>query len=263
MKTHLAIFSLGWKRALAYRGIGIIYVLLSLMNIFLSLAVWSVAYRNPLLASRQSFTDLVQYFFFVIFFSQIAQSFAGGAIADEHIKRGELSNYLLKPFSYMSYTILIELPWRLLAFLMSLPALLILVFLFGRLFSFDPGWVMVAVILVIPAYILSFLLQILFAGMTFWFEDSHGMFSVLEIATLLFSGLGIPVFLFPPILKSIGTILPFQYILYFPVSAASSHLSPTQFMINILIMGLWIAGLAALNRILWTRGLKKFTGEGI
>ena len=258
-----AILKLTWRRAFAYKGASAIYLTLTLLNNFLNIAIWSVAYLNPAFRAQETFSTFITYFILVILFNHIVHSFSMGYMSDQDIKRGELSIYLLKPFPYLMYQILLEIPWRIIQFTMSLPVILLLIITYRNFVSFDLRWVIGAFMLVPFAYLLSFFIQVLFASFTFWVEDMHGVGSVLEIATLLFSGAGIPIFFFPPALKVISMFLPFQYVLYFPVNLALGSLSVTQLVINMFTLLLWVVILGVIVRLIWQRGLKVFTGEGI
>lgn len=263
MKRYTALLRLAWKRVLVYRGVSFVYLLLSLLNIFLSISVWSIAYKNKLGQPAEPFALVITYFFLTILFNQLVNSFTAGTMADDHIQRGELSVFLLKPFPYLFQMVILEIPWRLLAFLMSLPAVGLMMLLYNHELRIHIELVILAYVLVVFAYALSFLLQINFAMLTFWFEDTHGILSVLEIFTILFSGVGIPIFFFPPVLKIISMWLPFQYVLYFPVSFALGRLSPGDVTKNLVFLVGWITLLSFTANYLWRAGLRKFTSEGI
>ncbi len=262
MKKYAVILQIAGKRALVYRGIGLIYLLLSLINITLSILIWNVIYRNPSFQAEESFSLIISYFLAVLFFNQLVNSYVAGEVADEYIKRGELSVFLLKPFPFFLYEMLVEIPWRLLAFLMSFPAIAVFVLLYHNQINFSLPLIFIALLLIGFCYLLSFLVQMSFALLTFWFEDTHGIFSLIEVVTILFSGVGIPVFFFPPILKAISAVLPFQYMLYFPVALSLNRLSSLMTIQFFEMLLFWIIMLGFINWFLWKRGLKKFSGEG-
>ena len=263
MKKYLAIFWLAWKRVLAYKGVSFIYLTLTLLNYGLNLAVWSVAYQNPLSQPSAPFSIFIQYFTIVLIINQLVTSFTAGVIAEEHIKCGELSAYLLKPFPYFLYMLILETPWRLFAFFLSVPVMVILIFTFSKFIHIDAHTLLLTVGLIPIAYFLSFLVQIVFATLTFWFEDTHGTLAILEILTILFSGSAIPIFFFPPLLKTICAWLPFQYSGYFPIMVLVGQLSGTQTWFYFFALLAWVAVLSFVANLFWKNGLKKYTGEGI
>lgn len=263
MKKILTIMHIAWVRALTYRGANFIYLLLGFINILVSVVIWSVAYQNPLFKSSVIFSNFISYYFVLILFNQLVNSFTSAVIAEEHIKHGLLSIYLLKPFPYLLYMALLEIPWRFLAFIFSVPVILFVYFLTRSYLQINFIPVLGVLSVFGFFYLLSFLIQVFFALLTFWFEETRGTSSVLEILILLFSGFGIPIFFFPAILQTIGNILPFQYVLYFPVMLSLGKLQLNQVIMYFSAMFAWILILAVTNNILWKRGLKHFTGEGI
>lgn len=263
MKKYLTIFAIAWQRALAYRGVSVIFTVFFLINGLLNFAIWAVAFQSAPERLGGLFPALIVYFSLLIFLHQLIQSYTAGVIANEHIKQGELSAYLLKPFSYLRYMLILELPWRILQFLFSLPVAVICLFVFQRFFSLDARYVVLGMLTFPAAYLLSFFTQLFFAQFAFWFDDATGFLNLAELLTLLFSGAGIPIFLFPEILKQIGSWLPFQYAVYFPVATLSGLIAPADYWKNFVLLLLWIAGLGLVVNALWRRGLKRFTGEGI
>lgn len=263
MKKYVTIFLVAWQRALAYRGVSVIFTLFFLINGLLSFAIWAVAFKSSPDRLSGTFPQLLVYFTILIFVHQLIQSYTAGVIANEHIKQGELSIYLLKPFSYIRYMFILELPWRIVQFIFSLPIAAVCFFIFERFLSLDTLYIFLGVLIFPLAYLLSFFIQIFVAQAAFWFEDATGFLNLVEVLTLLFSGAGIPIFLFPVMLKSIGATLPFQYAMYFPVATLSGFISLTDYSRNLVLLLTWIAGIGYIVNVLWRKGLRRFTGEGM
>lgn len=263
MKKYAAVFRLAWNRVWVYRGVSIVYLLLSLVNIFLNIIVWQIAYATGTLRSGIPFSQFISYFLLVIVIHQLVNSFSAGIIAEEHIKRGELNTFLLKPFPYFIYMMILEIPWRIFSFILSLPIFVLLVLLYKYTFSLQIESLPFVLLLIIFAYLLSFLIQITLAQLTFWFEDAHGILSAWEVLWLLFAGAGIPLFFLPPWLTTINNLLPFQYIVYFPVMNGLGRLTFDERIRGLFILCLWISLFFIIAQILWKKGLRKFTGEGI
>ena len=257
------VFQVGWQKAFTYRGASLVFVLLNLINIFLTIGIWTVVYQNHSSIASQSFSIFISYFVLVLLLNRIANSYVCEIVSFDHIKQGELSIYLLKPFSYFAYLILTELPWRIQQSIIMFPASIVLFMLFSKIIVINFYLLFFAFLIAFVGYILSFFIQIFFASFTFWLDDFHGIEAFLETSTLLFSGIGIPIFFFPPVLKTISAILPFQYILYFPISLALNKLESKQILMSSAVMAIWLLTLFFLNKYMWKKGLEKFTGEGI
>jgi ABC-2 type transport system permease protein len=263
MGKYVRVLFVSWQRIFIYREVTLLYLGFSLINILLGISVWVVAARSPVFNSDVPLATFILYYILVIVFNPLVHSYTSGMISEQHIKRGELSVYLLKPFSYFGYILMLEIPWRIMQFLMSLPVAAILIILFRDTVVIRP-WVIMSAILLTPfAYLLSFLVQVMFAYLTFWFEESKGFLNLLEVATILFSGVGIPLFFFPPFLERVSLFLPFRYVLYFPVTVAMQQVNSTEFITSCSVMIVWILAAGIAVRWMWKKGVRQFTGEGI
>ncbi|MEK7166441.1 MAG: ABC-2 family transporter protein [Patescibacteria group bacterium] len=263
MKKYLVIFQISLNRALAYRGVSVVFNTLFLINAFLNLAVWTVVLKSPEYRSTESFATFITYYIILLFVHQLIQSYTGGMIANEHIKHGELSIYLLRPFPYLIFMYILELPWRLIQFLFSIPFAMVLIYFFHSIIKINIGFIILGIFIFPLAFTLSFLIQVFIAQFTFWFDDATGFLNAIEVLTLLFSGAGIPIFFLPPVLQQIGSLLPFQYAMYFPIATIANRLPLNVVIINYLILIVWVFVLGSVDIYLWKKGLTKFTGEGI
>lgn len=263
MKKYLTIFSIEWQKALAYRGVSVIFTLFFLINGLLSFAIWVVAFKSSPDKLSGTLPQLFVYFTVLIIIHQLIQSYTAGVIANDHIKQGQLSMYLLKPIPYFRFMFLTVLPWRIVQFLLSLPLAIILIIAFRQHITLTYQALILGILLLPLALILSFVIQLFFAQFAFWFDDATGFLNLVEVLTLLFSGAGIPIFLFPGMLKSIGATLPFQYAMYFPVATLSGFISLTDYSRDLVLLLAWIAGIGFIVNVLWRKGLRRFTGEGM
>lgn len=262
MKKYLILFQIAWKRTLLSRGANILYLSIAFLNFFVSIGVWSVAYKNPNFRSQESFSTFISYFLITMLMSRIVFSWIFDEISGREIKLGELSVSLLKPIPYFPLQLIQELPWRLQQFVMTLPIVLVLYFIYSTQIFINPLMLMLAILIGIFGYFLSFIINIFFSSFTFWTDDNVGLGALWEITSLLFTGIGMPIFFFPPLLQTISKFLPFQYILYFPVTVALGRLSNGEIILNFAYLLTWIGILGIVTKYLWNNGLKKFSGEG-
>ncbi|MGL6137551.1 MAG: ABC-2 family transporter protein, partial [Planktothrix sp.] len=69
-----------------------------------------------------------------------------------------------------------------------------------------------------------------------------------------------PLELFPPMIRNIALMTPFPYLINFPASILVGL--PVNIGQGLLVMGLWSLLFWVLNRWLWKRGLKHYSGMG-
>ena len=110
------------------------------------------------------------------------------------------------------------------------------------------------------AFALQFLIQYTLAMFAFWTEKASSIQEVLFLVSLFLSGAIAPLEIFPPEVRSLALWTPFPYIVNFPASILTGL--KVDFVHNIGVMLLWGMVLAIVNRWLWKKGLRQYSGMG-
>lgn len=110
------------------------------------------------------------------------------------------------------------------------------------------------------AFSLQFLMQYTLAMFAFWTEKASAIQEVWFLVYLFLSGAIAPLELFPPAVRSIALWTPFPYILNFPASILTGL--KVDFVKSLGIMVLWLVVFFVLNRWLWRKGLRQYSGMG-
>jgi len=177
------------------------------------------------------------------------------------INQGEITNYLLKPFSYLRY--------RFVSFLgaISINSAFIVPFaIIGGYIARDAipfpdgkGWIFFALAMIF-AVIFEFLTYTIASLSSFWVvKGSHFIYAAILIASL-FDGSFIPLDLFPTWAYHVMSYLPFQFIIFTPIQAFLGKIEnpATLFFLAVL----WIIILLVILLWIWNRGIKKTEGVG-
>jgi ABC-2 type transport system permease protein len=112
----------------------------------------------------------------------------------------------------------------------------------------------------IGAFILQFAVQYTLAMFAFWTEKASSIQEVWFLVHLFFSGAIAPLELFPAEMRSILMWTPFPYIINFPASIVTGL--KVDFAHDFGMMLVWIAVFAIVNRWLWSKGLRQYSGMG-
>lgn len=110
------------------------------------------------------------------------------------------------------------------------------------------------------AFCLRFLIQYTFAMAAFWMEKAAALEQAWFFIYLLGSGVLAPLEVFPPVVRSIIEWTPFPYFIHFPAALLMGL--PVNWGQGLLAIGLWSGFFYGLNRFLWKRGLKTYSGMG-
>lgn len=259
------IFLLNFQIVITERAISFVWFIIALIPPFVLYLYW----RGALLSNDGNIagwtlSTISTYYFMLVLASSTLIAHIEENVAREDIQQGELTKFLVKPFSYYMLKLFLEIPWRILQGFYGFIVLSLFIFFFKNLFviTTDMKILLLSIVIAILAFILSFTFKMIIGLSAFWLTDVGGFFQLVEAIILLCGGLLLPLSLLPDALARIAYILPFAYIIYFPIIALQGTQNIQQLMQIIAMQLFWIAIMAYLYSVLWKKGVKKFTGIG-
>ena len=110
------------------------------------------------------------------------------------------------------------------------------------------------------AFILRFAIQYTFAMLAFWTERASAIQQFWFLFYVFLSGTIAPLEVFPDAVRQVVEWTPFPYMMHFPAILLMGL--PVDFGRSILIMFAWTIIFIMLNRWLWRKGLKQYSGMG-
>ena len=187
-----------------------------------------------------------------------------GAISGE-IYEGGLNRYLVFPISFFGYKYLAHFAGSLVSTFQLIITLAVFVGFFGippeasfHLLSFMGG--------LIACYFASYLMFSLSAVLefvAFWADNVWSLQVMLRFTASLLGGSLIPLVLFPAWSKPLLAILPFQWLLSFPLRTLMGQVSFKEWCIGIAMTLIWSLVMSLACRSVWRRGTLQYTGVGI
>lgn len=262
---YVRIFALHVQDVFQNRGRSFIYFLMGLLNPLLQLVFWSGAItEDGGKSGLWDFGEMASYYLLITVAMSLLVVHIEEDVAFLDIKEGVLAKYLLKPFSYFISKFMEELPWRIIQGFFAIIVFIAFVGVVGISFPLvgDPMRISLALVIAVLALLISYTLKMLLGLFALWTTDFWGILSVEEVVFLILGGIVMPLAYYPAALASIAYVLPFSYIVYFPVIAAQGKLTDIA-MINVIGSQLaWILALYVLYRVVWKNGMKKFTAVG-
>ena len=263
MKRYLRIFLLHLERLFEHRSRSLVWFLIPLVNSGLLLFFWKGA-SNSSPAPGWDFSSIAAYYLMLIIASSMVMSHIEEDVGQRDIKGGGLVKYITKPFSYYWIKFSEEIPSRILQGLYGIIILFLALFFFRSSVSinFSLDTFLLAILITLMAYFMSFTFKMIVGLLAFWVLDLGGIFNLIDVIILIFAGFIAPLALLPEIIEKISNILPFAYMIYYPIISFQGKVSFLS-SLNIILMQLsWLAVLVCLYFILWRKGIQKFTGVG-
>ncbi len=256
-KRISTLLSVYYAYMVEYRAELVLWVLSGSLPLIL-MGVWNQAAQQGQFGLEP--LQFVRYFLVAFVVRQISVVWVIWEFEKE-VVQGQLSNYLLQP---------IDPAWRHVAEHVAeraarLPFVCLLIALFFGLYP-QAFWVpnlgqsLLFAIAVILAFALRFLIQYTFALCAFWTERATSIEQFWFLIYLFLSGMIAPLDVFPEGLRAIVDWSPFPYLVYFPAALLTGL--PVNVTQGFLAIALWGLFFWVLNRWLWKRGLKRYSGMG-
>ena len=203
--------------------------------------------------------DTILYLIVLKLIMELTWAFEGFIQSD--IRYGELTEYLLKPASYIKVQYFDRLGMMITRWMNAI-ILILIVFVFFhedvRLTS--DAWVYPAgLVSVFLTFQLQYVFMLCVALLSFWTEGNPPL---VEHTSRLFSGALVPLTFLPSALQQLSDALPFKYMLYFPTTVLLGKVAPTDYVFGMSMQLLWIVVLGGVSQLMWKKGVKRYVAYG-
>lgn len=251
------------SKEFSYRGQILVWVIADFVKIVGLCFVWIAASKAT---NDISQSYVISYYLLLLLVSKLTTDFTP-EYGLRNIVSGVFSNYLLKPFSYLTEYLGINLASNALRFFIFLPAFLfgiILAWKFDLLiFGFYPYHVFLALVAIVLGFLINFLLGNILTLVSFKIKETDGIRIFYYNVAAFLSGEYVP-FIFLPFLLQFGLqLLPFRYTLSFPVEILTGRLGAYDLRLGFLIAGIWLVVLWFVYKLTFKLSIKKYEAEGI
>ncbi len=123
-----------------------------------------------------------------------------------------------------------------------------------------------AILLFLPALLLAFLIRFLvewlLAMMAFWVTRVSAINQIYFVLVLFLSGEIAPLELFPRAIQVLATVLPFRWMIGFPIELALGRLTPLDAAVGLVAQLAWLAVAYGLATVVWRRGIRAYSAVG-
>jgi len=181
------------------------------------------------------------------------------------IARGELSNYLLKPMSFLRHWFARDLSSRTIHTLFAMGEAGLLYAILRPPFYLQTDVASLAMfgVLLGLAMVMFFLMLAWVSMIPFWMPEQTWppVFLFLTVSEIL-SGALFPLDIFPEFVLRAMLWLPFPYLLFVPVQVYLGKISGWMMMRSVVVMAGWVAVLMGVTKWTWRRGLLQYRAEG-
>jgi ABC-2 type transport system permease protein len=250
----------GLAEAVAYRAEMLVWLLSTTMPLVMLALMSAVAREAPV--GRFGQADFTAYYLVAL----VVRLMTGAWVIWEvnfEIRQGTLAYRLLRPIhplvAYAAENVG-AMPLRLAA-VVPIAAIAVLATGSDRL-TRDPLLLAVFPVSLVGAWLITFLAMAVIGALAFWVESSGALFEVWLGLFGVFSGYLVPLELFPRWLATAARVLPFRYMLAFPVEMLIGMTPRAAALRELAIQWAFVGLLALVVRLAWRRGLRRFAAFG-
>lgn len=231
-----------------------------ILEITFFIFLWTLVLKSS--NSTQSVQQVASYFLIAAGISEIVMAKWGGAgkLLGDSVKRGRLSNVLIKPVSIIPTLFFTELGAN------SAKRLLALIYIVVGV-ALNPPQSITAIFLFVLFFVASFVIAlcygILLGCMYFYVPEASGIKNSIEHMARVLSGAAIPLTFFPNNLLKVVELLPFQAMIYAPTNALSTNIINKDVLIQITVSYLWLIIFVLFAKFVWSYSIKHYEASGI
>ena len=251
---------IGLAEAISYRAELLVWLLSTTMPLVMLALMSAVAREGPV--GRFGQADFTAYYLAALVVRLLSGAWVIWEVNFE-IRQGTLAYRLLRPIHpLVAYACenVGAMPLRLAA---ALPIAALAFWLVGPAHvTRDPVLLAAFPVTILGAWLITFLAMSLIGSLAFWIDSSGALFEVWLGLFGVFSGYLVPLELVPGWLAAIARVLPFRYMLAFPVEMVTGMTPRAEALAELAIQWSFVAVLAVAARVAWRVGLRRFAAYG-
>jgi ABC-2 type transport system permease protein len=254
------LLRVGLSEIVAYRAEFIVWILTTNMPLVM-LAIWhAVAADGPV--GRFDQREFTAYYLAVLAVRLLTSTWVVWQISME-IRDGTLSAKLLRPIHpLLAYAAehVAAVPMRV---VVVSPILAILAYAAGdRLGLHDPRLVAILAASLLGAWLLIYFTMVLVGALAFFVESALGVFELWLAIHAIFSGYLIPLESLPAWIRDAAAVLPFRFMLGFPVELLVGLLDPAAAARQLAVQWGYVLVLFSVAMLVWRAGVRRFQAYG-
>lgn len=267
VRKYWHVLNVGIQNNLTYRFNFLARTLFGLVPLIALLYLWITIYRGKgpgALVGSYTLPEMISYYLLTTLVDALtAVNEDDWQIAGD-IKDGNISQFLLKPIDYLTYRLCLFFSGRLTYLGVAAIPLAVFTLCLHKYFVLPQDWTQLALFLfsALLTALLQFFMSYTMAMLAFWVLEVSTFIFILFAFEYIASGHLFPLDILPTGLQHVLQFTPFPYQLYFPVSVYMGKISGLALAQGLLVQASWVACTYGLARLMWWRGLRKYSAVG-
>ncbi len=273
VRKYVNIYRVSLIERMAYRGDFLLGSVLRFLPLVTALLLWEAAYKGKSRASGTTanfngyiYDEMVAYLL-LVHISRMFSSMPGlaGGIARD-IREGTLKKYLIQPLDLIGYLLSYRTAHKTAYIVTSFLPYAILFFIcrgyFYHVHLPDAPQAAAYILSLLLGFLVGFFFEACIGMIGFWFLEIGSFLYVVQTVVFFVSGQLFPLDLLSPFWAGLFKALPFQYMAYFPAAVFLGKVQGFELVRGLLIEAAWAVTLIVLARLLYARGLRRYSAYG-
>lgn len=250
-----------WQEMIAYPVASMIWILTDAMLALVMPAVWLSASAGSGMFGMTS-PEMVTYYLITLVLSQFIVCHLLWDIAFS-IKEGMFSIQLARPFPIYWNFMAQNIAWRVGKMMLFAPFLFVYVIAYYAYLGTVPLHFNAEFFCsLFLAHLLSYNIAFAISMVTLWTTEFHSVFALYYFPENFLSGRVVPLAALPYWAAAAGDFLPFRFTVALPTEILMGRIAGDESWRLIGLQSLWIVGFYFIGRLLFSRGIKQYTGFG-
>jgi ABC-2 type transport system permease protein len=267
VKKYLHVLNIGIQNTLVYRVNFLFRSVFGLIPLMAVIYLWRTIYAGEKSGSEiahYTLSQMTSYYLLVTIVDALTAVNEDDWQIAADIKDGNISQFLLKPIDYLTYRLCLFVTGRLTYTLVAVVPVTLFILYQRRYFVLPPdwatlGWFLVSIVL---TAFLQFFISYTMALLAFWVLEVSTFIFILFAFEYIAGGHLFPIDILPPALAQVLNLTPFPYQLYFPVSIYLGRTTGSALALGLCAQALWVVAAYGLARMVWSRGIRKYSAVG-
>jgi ABC-2 type transport system permease protein len=269
LKTWGVILRICLEERLVYRGDFALATLMRFLPIVTQIFLWGAVFAGAAASTigGYRYEEFVAYYLLTM----VARAFSSmpglaGGIAGQ-IRSGEIKKFLIQPIDMLEFLLLSRMAHKLVYYTVALGPFALVFFLCRGYFAGwpDAGTLAAFAASLAMSFLLGFFLEAAIGMAGFWFLEVSSLLFVYMLVSFFLSGHMFPIDMLPdsPInVRKLVMFLPLNYLAYFPAAVFLEKARGMELAYGLAMQATWVVFFAALSRLLYRVGVKRYSAFG-
>jgi ABC-2 type transport system permease protein len=274
LRVWYTILRIALEERLVYRGDFALGTLMRFLPIITQIFLWRAVFQSlpssgslsaTTTLSGYTFPDMVAYYLLTMLgraFSSMPGLASGIA---RQIREGEIKKFLIQPIDLVGYLLLTRVAHKLAYYSVATLPFTLVFFLCRGFFTAVPlsweQWLAFIASLLL-GFALGFFLEACLGLAGFWLMEISSLLFVYMLISFFLSGHMFPLDILPQPWNSLVQYSPLKYLAYFPAAVFLGKVQGARLWLEMGVLTGWTLGFMLLSRVLYYRGLRRYSGYG-